>query len=102
MPRVLAQALTAALRQRLPGYAGVTADVIQRRLLRQGDVPNDTPALVRQPHHPLRTQLTPCAEPVARKSALTNHRRGPCLLYQQSRRARAVDRKGVHVVGRCL
>jgi hypothetical protein len=30
---VLAQALTAALRARLPGYAGVTPDVIQRRFL---------------------------------------------------------------------
>jgi hypothetical protein len=66
---VLAQALTAALRQRLPGYAGVTPDVIQRRfidtpgtitttgdtitvrldrraytpVLRQADLPNDTP-----------------------------------------------------------
>jgi hypothetical protein len=30
---VLAQALIAALRQRLPGYAGVTPDVIQRRFL---------------------------------------------------------------------
>jgi hypothetical protein len=67
---VLAQALTAALRQRLPGYAGVTPDVIQRRfidtpgtittttqdtitvrldrraytpVLRQADLPNDAP-----------------------------------------------------------
>jgi hypothetical protein len=30
---VLAQALTAALRARLPGYAGVTPDVLQRRFL---------------------------------------------------------------------
>jgi transposase len=66
---VLAQALTAALRTRLPGYAGVTPDVLQRRfietpgkiitsndtitvrldrrayapVLRQADLPNDTP-----------------------------------------------------------
>jgi hypothetical protein len=65
---VLAQALTAALRARLPGYAAVTADVLQRRfietpgkiitigdtvtvrldrrayspVLRQADLPNDT------------------------------------------------------------
>jgi hypothetical protein len=30
---VLAQALIAALRTRLPGYAGVTPDVLQRRFL---------------------------------------------------------------------
>ena len=66
---VLAQALTAALRARLPGYAKVTPDVLQRRfletpgqiitsgdvvtvrldrrayspVLRQADLPNDTP-----------------------------------------------------------
>ena len=66
---VLAQALTAALRARLPGYAAVTPDVLQRRfletpgqiittpdtitvrldrrayspVLRQADLPNDTP-----------------------------------------------------------
>ncbi|MGH3737380.1 MAG: transposase [Micromonosporaceae bacterium] len=65
---VLAQALTAALRERLPGYASVTPDVLQRRfletrgtitttddtitvrldrrayqpVLRQADLPNDT------------------------------------------------------------
>jgi len=33
VPAVLAQALTAALRTRLPGYATVTPDTIQRRFL---------------------------------------------------------------------
>ena len=43
---VLAQALTAALRARLPGYPAVTPDVLQRHFLEtpgQADLPNDTP-----------------------------------------------------------
>jgi hypothetical protein len=60
---VLAQALIAALRTRLPGYPGVTPDVLQRRfletlgqtttvrlercayapVLRQADLPTNTP-----------------------------------------------------------
>ena len=36
---VLAQALTAALRNRLPGHAGVTPDTLQRRFL-------DTPGTI--------------------------------------------------------
>ena len=97
---VLAQALLAALRARLPGYAGVTPDVLQRRfletpgqiittpdtitvrldrraytpVLRQADLPRHPRPLVGQPHPPLRVHLTPCAEPVAWKSALVGRR----------------------------
>ena len=43
MLAVLAQALTAALRARLPGYAAVTPDVIQRRFLETpGHIITDT------------------------------------------------------------
>ncbi len=80
---VLAQALTAALRARLPGYAGVTPDVGQRRfldtpgkiitsddtitvrldrrayapVLRQADIPNDTP-IPWWGNHVLRYEIT--------------------------------------------
>ena len=46
---VLAQALTAALRARLPGYATVTPDTIQRRFL---ETPGDL-------HHPRRHHRPP-------------------------------------------
>ena len=56
---VLAQALTAALRARLPGYATVTPDTIQRRFLetpgqiitdpRRGHRPPRTPRLLTRP-----------------------------------------------------
>ena len=85
---VLAQALTAALRNRLPGYAAVTPDTLQRRFLDTPGVdhhqrpdrhrppgptrlrPRPPPSrptprhhhpLVGQPHPPLRNQLTPLA-----------------------------------------
>ena len=85
MLSVLAQALIAALRVRLPGYADVTPDVLQRRfletpgeiitsgdtvtvrlerrayspVLRQADLPNDTRIPWWEPHPPLRSRLTP-------------------------------------------
>jgi hypothetical protein len=85
MLAVLAQALLAALRARLPGYATVTPDTIQRRfletpgqiittgdvitvrlerrayspVLRKASLPADTPhTLAGQPDHPLRVRLT--------------------------------------------
>ena len=94
---VLAQALTAALRNRLPGYATVTPDTLQRRFLDTPGhhhhhqrhhhrpprparlLPRPPPSrpprrhhrpLVGKPHPPLRIRLTPCAEPPAWKSAL--------------------------------
>ena len=106
MLAVLAQALLAALRARLPGYAAATPDTLQRRFLgtrgeiiTSGDVitvrlepPNlltrpapGRPAtrhqgpLVGQPHPALRLAGN-CAEPVAWKSALTpqpRRRRSP-------------------------
>ena len=94
---VLAQALLAALRARLPGYATVTPDVLQRRFLetpgtdhhhrRHDHRPPRPPRLHPRPapsrpppdtpvpwwgNRTLRYEfsLTPCAEPVAWKSAL--------------------------------
>ena len=94
---VLAQALIAALRTRLPGYATVTPDVVQRRfletpgqittngdtitvrldrraytpVLRHADLPNNTRSpLVGKSNPTLRIQLNCCAEPPAWKSAL--------------------------------
>ena len=98
MLAVLAQALLAALRARLPGYAAATPDTLQRRflgtrgeiitsgdvitvrlsrrtyspVLRQADLPPATKVpWVGQPHPALRTRRN-CAEPVAWKSALTD------------------------------
>ena len=94
---VLAQALTAAFRNRLTGYQNVTPDVIQRRFLetpgtihhqdqhhrpprparlqprptRRRPTPGHHRPLVGQPHPALPDQLTPCPEPTAWKSALT-------------------------------
>ncbi|MEJ7702530.1 MAG: hypothetical protein WKF47_02095 [Geodermatophilaceae bacterium] len=82
---VLAQALLAALRARLPGYATVTPDVLQRRfletpgqlittttntitvrldrraytpVLRQADLPDTHRPLARRAYPPLRVRLT--------------------------------------------
>ena len=95
---VLAQALTAALRARLPGYATVTPDTLQRRfldtpgtiittgdtitvrldrrayspVLRQADLPTDTPVPWWATEPSATNSAEPCAEPAARKSALTS------------------------------
>jgi hypothetical protein len=95
MLAVLGQALLAALRARLPGYAAAAPDTIQRRFLeppsdhrqrRHNHRPTRTPRLLTRPaqsraaarhHRPWwgnRTSATnspePCPEPVAWKSAL--------------------------------
>jgi transposase len=61
---VLAQALLAALRAQLPGYATVTPDVIQRRFL-------ETPGQITTTHNTITVQLERRAyTPVLRKAAL--------------------------------
>src|SRR5262249_37732672 len=61
---VLAQALLAALRTHLPGYATVTPDVIQRRFL-------ETPGQITTPSHTIPVRLERRAyTPVLRKAAL--------------------------------
>ncbi len=61
---VLAQALLAALRARLPGYAAVTPDVLQRRFL-------ETPGQITTTHDAITVRLDRRAyTPVLRKAAL--------------------------------
>jgi hypothetical protein len=63
---VLAQALTAALRARLPGYAGVTPDVLQRRFL-------ETPGTITTTDDTITVRLDRRAySPVLRKADLPN------------------------------
>ena len=63
---VLAQALTAALRARLPGYAGVTPDVLQRRFL-------ETPGTIITTSDAVTVRLDRRAySPVLRKADLPN------------------------------
>ena len=70
MLAVLAEALTAALRTRLPGYATVTPDTIQRRFLETpGQIITDgnavTVRLERRAFSPvLRSADLPCCTPV--------------------------------------
>ena len=93
---VLAQALTAALRARLPGYATATPDTIQPRFLEtpgqiittptrspsgSNAAPSHPSSARRSCHHhtrpvvggcPIRYDITsPCAEPPARKCVLS-------------------------------
>jgi len=64
---VLAQALTAALRARLPGYAGVTPDVLQRRFL-------ETPGTIITTNQAVTVHLDRRAyAPVLRKADLPNN-----------------------------
>ncbi len=64
---VLAQALTAALRARLPGYAGVTPDVLQRRFL-------ETPGTITTTDDTVTVRLDRRAySPVLRKADLPNN-----------------------------
>jgi hypothetical protein len=64
MLAVLAQALLAALRARLPGYAAVTPDVIQRRFL-------ETPGQIITPGQTITIRLERRAySPVLRKASL--------------------------------
>jgi len=64
---VLAQALTAALRARLPGYAHVTPDVLQRRFL-------ETPGQIITTHDTITVRLDPHAyAPVLRQADLPNN-----------------------------
>jgi Transposase DDE domain len=63
---VLAQALIAALRERLPGYATVTPDVIQRRFL-------ETPGTITTTEHAVTVRLDRRAyAPVLRQADLTD------------------------------
>jgi hypothetical protein len=63
---VLAQALTAALRARLPGYAGVTPDVLQRRFL-------ETPGTITTTDQTVTVRLDRRAySPTLRTAALPN------------------------------
>jgi hypothetical protein len=63
---VLAQALTAALRARLPGYAGVTPDVLQRRFI-------ETPGKIITTRDTVTVRLDRRAySPVLRKADLPN------------------------------
>jgi transposase len=67
MLAVLAQALTAALRQRLPGYAGVTPDTLQRRFL-------DTPGEIITTGDTITIRLNRRAySPVLRQADLPTH-----------------------------
>jgi hypothetical protein len=64
---VLAQALTAALRERLPGYATVTPDVLQRRFL-------DTPGTIITTGDTITVRLDRRAyQPVLRQADLPNN-----------------------------
>ena len=68
---VLAQALTAALRARLPGYATATPDVIQRRFL-------ETPGRITTSGDTITVRLERRAyTPVLRKADLPNDTRIP-------------------------
>jgi hypothetical protein len=68
---VLAQALTAALRARLPGYAAVTPDVIQRRFL-------ETPGQITTTSDTITVRLERRAySPVLRKASLPADTRVP-------------------------
>jgi hypothetical protein len=69
MPAVLARALTAALRARLPGYATVTPDTIQRRFLetpaRSSPPPTRSPSASNAaPSHPSSAKQTSPPPPV--------------------------------------
>jgi hypothetical protein len=71
MLAVLAQALTAALRARLPGYAAVTPDVIQRRFL-------ETPGQITTTSDTITVRLERRAySPVLRKASLPADTRVP-------------------------
>ena len=71
MLAVLAQALTAALRTRLPGYAAVTPDVIQRRFL-------ETPGQITTTSDTITVRLERRAySPVLRKASLPSDTRVP-------------------------
>ena len=71
MLAVLAQALTAALRTRLPGYAAATPDTIQRRFL-------ETPGQIITDGHPVTVRLERRAfSPVLRKAQLPADTRVP-------------------------
>lgn len=73
MLAVLAQALLAALRARLPGYAAVTPDVIQRRFL-------ETPGQITTTADTITVRLERRAyTPVLRKAALPDDTRIPWL-----------------------
>ncbi len=64
---VLAQALTAALRARLPGYASVTPDVLQRRFI-------ETPGKIITTRDTVTVRLDRRAySPVLRQADLPNH-----------------------------
>ncbi|KZS65823.1 hypothetical protein A4G26_27610 [Mycobacterium kansasii] len=68
---VLAQALTAALRARLPGYATVTPDVVQRRFL-------ETPGQITTSGDTITVRLDRRAySPVLRQADLPHHTRVP-------------------------
>ena len=68
---VLAQALTAALRARLPGYASVTPDVLQRRFL-------ETPGQITTSPDTITVRLDRRAySPVLRQADLPHHTRVP-------------------------
>jgi transposase len=68
---VLAQALTAALRNRLPGYAAVTPDVLQRRFL-------ETPGQITTTNDTITVHLDRRAyTPVLRQAHLPNDTRVP-------------------------
>jgi transposase len=67
MLAVLAQALTASLRARLPGYAGVTPDVLQRRFL-------ETPGTITTTDDTITVRLDRRAyTPVLRQAGLPDH-----------------------------
>src|SRR5207342_443893 len=64
---VLAQALTAALRERLPGYKNVTPDLLQRRFL-------ETPGTITTTAHTVTVHLDRRAySPVLRTAGLPDH-----------------------------
>ena len=70
---VLAQALLAALRARLPGYAAVTPDVLQRRFL-------ETPGTITTTNDAVTVRLDRRAySPVLRKADLPNDTPVPWL-----------------------
>ncbi len=111
MLAVLARALTAALRARLPGYAAVTPDTIQRRfletpsqiittpeavtirlerrafspVLRSADLPPATPSPGGEAAQSATSSPERCPDPPARKSALTSALSGISLAMRRLR-----------------
>ena len=66
---VLAQAVTAALRARLPGYAAVTPDTVQRRFLETpGQIITTPNAVTRPPRTPSLLTRPPLSRPATRHS----------------------------------